>query len=753
MSPRLFLLTLLLAPSAAAQTPGSEPPPVPAFHLTARPLHALPPVEERLLDLIEGVCRAMARQQDARGAIVDPYLGREHQYATPYFAAAVGALLAHGRGADLQAAGIRAMTHATRSFAGGWRTIPDAHGEFFIAPLTHALADYRPHVPPDTLARWRSRMQTPVTRIMRNQTGRLNNWRTYAMKGEWARARAGLVPEEAARAYVEHAWHNQTQRERIAADRWNLYQDWSSDPQSHAVEAVGRGNLTALLADGYDGPSAAEMRRFVRRGSLAALLLQAPDGQTPPNGRTDNHVFNDVLYGLIFAAMAEDARTEGDSLLAGRYRRAAHLSLESIPRWHRPEGPEAGAFSITKNRFDPAERVGYQPASQWGNYNGAVALHLAEWLHAHRSVIAEQAAPTEIGGYAMATDPRFSSFTANAGGMHVFANLRGASVPKYDLSWTPLGVVRFGRAGWDGRLGPGDGEHDRTAGRPRAFSRGSGETADAYRAGSGLTFGPAWPESDADGDTLWVRIADVARHYRATPTVTFVHPLLVRFELTYHYATGRGGPYFRHAFTVTPDGVLTRLASPSDSAFALTIPLLEDDGAPLRTSVAGGIARTAYTADGDEQAFLALDPTAVLESGGPSLRSTYGWLRPVRVRPSTPAPGRTIDVFVYPHSPDDPSAETVRSSFRTTDDGFSSILGRVEGNLYIGRTAAGGVGDRIDLDGDGTDDVTFDTACAFVLQLRDGRVIASETDRAATMRYAGRTWRLTSYDPVSVSPR
>ena len=31
-----------------------------------------------------------------------------------------------------------------------------------------------------------------------------------------------------------------------------------------------------------------------------------------------------------------------------------------------------------------------------------------------------------------------SSFVANAGGMQVFANLRGATVTKYGRSWTPL---------------------------------------------------------------------------------------------------------------------------------------------------------------------------------------------------------------------------------------------------------------------------------------------------------------------------
>lgn len=735
----IALLAVGSSPAHAQDRPAALP--ELSFHLTARPWQPLDTPAVAYLDVLDGVCRVAARQQDDRGAIIDPYLEREHQYATPYFAFAVGTLLHAGRGEELREAGIRAMEHATASFAAGSTGIPDQHGEFFIAPLAKALELYADHVPPETLARWRTRLQTPLGEVMRNFTGRLNNWRTYAMKGEWVRAEAGLVDPEEAQAFIERAWTRQTQRTRIATDKWNLYQDWSSDPQSHAVEAVGRGNLLALVAEGYDGPSAGEMARFVRRGTQTSLLLQAPDGQGPPNGRTDNHVFNDVLYQLAFEVLAEDAWQRGAVDLAGQYRRAALLSFHSIDRWRRTDEPWAGSFFITKNFFEPGERVGYQPASQWGNYNGAVMLHLAEAYLARQTAIPEQPAPTEVGGYAFSTDARFASFFANAGGMQVVANLRGASVPKYGLSWTPLGVVRFGRVGWDGRLGPGDGEHDREAGTALSFSRGAGETADDYRAGSGLTFGPAWQEHGQ-----WIRIADLHTHYRATPEVAFAHPLLVRFSLTYAYVTGRGGPAFRHEFIVTPDGVLTRLTSPQDEPFALTIPLLENDGRPLQTEVAGGIARTRYEDGRDEQVFLSLNAEATLTPADEALQSTYGWLRPVRVQTDEPA----NLVFVYPRSPDDPSAEAVQASFQVTNDGFSSALGRVEGTLYVGRTSAGGEGDAIDLDGDGTADVTFSERCRFVLQLRDGAVTHAEADRPVAMRYDGRTIALDTHTPVAL---
>src|SRR5690606_6751753 len=151
---------------------------------------------------------------------------------------AVGVLLEAGRGPELRESGIRAMDHATRCLAGGSAEIPDRHGEFFIAPLAEALELYRAHVDEATWRDWQERLRTPLGGILEKQDGRTNRWRTDARKGAWLRARQGLVPRELAVEFIEAGWLRRTQRERIASDKWNLYQDWSSDPQSHAVEAV-----------------------------------------------------------------------------------------------------------------------------------------------------------------------------------------------------------------------------------------------------------------------------------------------------------------------------------------------------------------------------------------------------------------------------------------------------------------------------------------------------------------------------------
>ena len=403
--------------------------------------------------MVEGECRFSIRFQNAEGAIIDPFIKREHQYATPYFAYAVGALIAEGRALDLLPYGVKAMEHSTANFGAGVKAIPDEHGEFFIPVLTGALKLYAGHVPEQTMRRWRERMKKPLRDVVRGTT---NNWETYPMKGEWMRVQDGLAGRDQAVAFIEEAWRNR-HRARIAPAPWNVYHDRTSDPDTLSVEAVGRGNLLALASLGYDGPSGAEIRKLVEAGTELTMYLQDPSGQTPANGRTDDHVWVDVGYQLGFEVMAENTLKRGDARLAGQYRHAAMLAFQSIGRWRRSDGQWAGSHYVTKNHFDPALRVGYQPASEYSNYNGSLMYHLAEAAHARAHEIPEQPSPTEIGGYTVAMDAEFASVFANAGGFQMQANLRGQSPVTHANRWTPLGVVRFARSGWDTRLGPSDG--------------------------------------------------------------------------------------------------------------------------------------------------------------------------------------------------------------------------------------------------------------------------------------------------------
>ncbi len=725
---RLFATTVPAAPAADAAPSATAPPSV-GYHLTARPWQASDVTADTFLDAVEQVARAMSSYQDASGRIIDPFVGEEVQYSTPYYAFAIGVLVSAGRATDLLPGGVAAMDSATRQV--GADEVPDDKGGFFLPPLAQAIELYAPHVPADAVASWRQRMSaTSVEDLV--EGGQLHNHRTYAMKGEWLRAVAGLVDRNEAIAFVEENW-TQHQEWRLRDNELNLYRDETSDPDTFGVEPGGRVNLIALLDAGYDGPSRGEMEELLGAGTRNSMYLQDPTGQNPVGGRTDNHVWNDLVNGINFELMALRAAEAGDAALAGQYRRAASISVTSAGRWQLDDG----TYAITKNAFDTAERVGFQTDSHFSNYNGYMLYHMAEgYLLRQRgagaAAIDEAPAPSEIGGYAFRTSEDFAGAFANAGGMQLQAALRGDTQVEKENYWTPLGIDRISRAGWDSRLF-GDGARD-------AESR------------LGVSFAPTFVDSAGN----WKRLASIPDKYEGTFSVDFTHPLLVRAAITYEPAGGYDGPTFRNDLVITPDGILSTVTSAdATDPFGVTWPVLASDGTPTVTTITSDSA-TARMADGtDELAYLAVHDTAapgasVAANEFPSdaaVRGAYGDLLPVR---ATAAAGQANRTFVYPRNASDPTAAAVGESFEVTEAGFASALGRVEGDIYVGRTSAGGVGTGVDIDADGRQDVTFSESCGFVLQLdARGRVTAVETDRPVTATIGNRSLTLAAYAPAS----
>jgi len=464
------------------------------------------------------------------------------------------------------------------------------------------------------------------------------------------------------------------------------------------------------------------MWQMLERGTITSLLLQDPTGQCPPNGRTDNHVFNDVLYLLCFETMASRAEQEGKSDLAAAFHRAALLSYRSILRWKRETTPWTGAFFVTKNRMDPGQRVGYQPASNYGNYNGAVMYHLAEAANLSIASLRQQPAPTEIGGYAFETDQRFGSAVANAGGMQLFFTLRGDAKPRYETNWSVLGVVRLSRINWDSRLGPSDGYHDLKTGRA-------------------VSLCPAWREGKK-----WFSVAEEHRKFEASFSADFAHPMLVRCSMTYRPAQGSTVPAFVQEFVLTPDGVLVTLSAKGAEKFGIVLPVLVDDGRPLSTRFSPSSVRVSYGAQSDEQCYISLNPQSQVSTEDAPLLSSYGWQRPVRMT----SPSSVLRLFVYPRNPQSPTADEVQRSLRLTSTGFTSALGTLDGSVYRNRFAAGGSASSADVDGDRETDIDFDQVVGFIVQLENGEPRRIEVDRAVSARVKGRRIQLRAFTPVEL---
>jgi hypothetical protein len=715
MSPLKSLLTAtILAPAIAHAAPPTDPP-LPQYHLTPRPWSPLTNKKSEILDKVEGLVRFSQKHQDATGAIIDPFLKKEHQYATPYYAHALGVLLKNNRANELRDSGIKAMDWATHCFE---TNNASGHRVFYIHALVENLTLYKSHVSKETLATWKNRLKAKID----PSESKTYNWGTYLMLGDWLRYKAGLLERQPVVDLIEENW-KKNQRPRIVDTPLNLYHDTTSDPDTLAVEAVGRTNLLALIHHGYDGPSAKEITTAVEAGTKSSLLLMDPSGQMPTNGRTDNHVWADVGYQLSFEIMANRAWAKGDKQLAGQFRRAAQLTFNQLERWRRTDDPFAGSYFVTKNHFDPQLRLGYQKASQYSNYNGSLMHHLAEAHELLNPDIPQQPAPVEIGGYAFQLDDKFATAFANAGGMQLQFNLRAdtelsSGNPNY---WNALGLVRIGKTNWDTRLGPADG----------------------IRAGDtnlGVSFAPTFEE-----DGKWIRLASVPDRYEGKFSVQFQNPALVRCTVDYLPRQGKTGPSFRHAFTITPTGVLTTLTrTAGKEKFGVTLPLLTNDGRPLEISAKDRIATSRYSSKTDDQNFIALNPDATFTTE-PAIRSTYGDLTPIRATTKDDK----LQIFIYPRNSTDPPATEIRDKLKPDALAFPASTGIFLDELYQGPTCVGGTVQSIAIGGG---ILNFANPSGFVAQLENGKLTATETDRNVTATFGETTIEFKAFTPMCDFP-
>jgi hypothetical protein len=749
---RVFFFFLALAATAKGQSRQDTSPEV-RFHLTARPWAPVNQPKAELLDRVDRIIHALATLQyynakDAKdignGSIIDPYNAAEWQYSTAYFAFATATALSQGRAADLIDQGARAMDRATLEVATG--SVPQNHGEFVVAPTMKALRLFQSmqtrgmfpdSITPDRLAKWKSRMSAPREKFM--NMGVLQNWRTYASKGEWLRQQDGLISDGV--AWIESNWltpsgGSQRARFRRDADQYGIspyfltYHDDTGDPETFAYNGAAAGNILDMLESGYPGASAADMRRTVEYNLHSDLLYMGASGEAPAGGRTGDHVWNDIVYGNDFDAMAEISFRNGDLRAAGQYRRAAELAFRSAWRFQQ----EKGWFSVTKNLFDPSLKNHYATYSALTNYNGYVAIHTCEAYFARKTNIPEQPAPGEIGGYCVKLDPSYANTFLDAGGMQMQICTRGTV---HDLGsgvlWHTLGITRFSRAGWDSRLGPADGFVNPD------FS-------------AGASFCPAFVE-----DGHWKNVCTLPDRYEGRFIPEFIHPLLIRGTLVIAPEIGKPGPGFAMKITVTPDGALIdTMETSGTNLFGVVWPLIEYDGRTrLVTHAANQVASTAYPrmsgtmtmaspAEMDQENFIALNGGDRMDTTLPAVRGGYGDLLPIRVSGSNHGP---VQTFVYPRGAGDPSAESVLRSFTREGSDFSSVLGWVKGNLYMGRTSAGGQGSAMDL---GTGKVTFSRICNFILQLRQGKVTAVEADSAVAASVEGREVNLQPFTPVTL---
>ncbi len=451
------------------------------------------------LKLIAGEVDFWKTQQNAQGAIIDPYKKIEWQYSTPAYAHAAAALVAWQKRDDLLESAALAMDWATHSL--GQRAAANNHEDFYAPMLAHALRLLKPRVDTQRAARWEAELQFDPLKIYRAGPG-TSNWNVVALSGEALLQNMGVRTQY--KDYVEKALGGQSQHFRSP---YGLYLEGPM-----AYDHFPRLWLADLIADGYNGPYHAELTDTMRRAALTSLFMQSPWGELPAGGRSAHHQWNEAEQCVTYEVFAARALAGGDVALAGVYKRAAHLALASMRRWVR----SSGEMQIVKNWVNPAQNHAFEGYSAHSQYNllPMSMLAIAYERAASTEQIAEKPAPADVGGFVLNL-PELHKVFANASGTYIEIDTSA------DHHYDATGLIRVHMKNLAPQLGPSDSVLAKPSYRVPADSPQTQNTG----------VGVAWQ----DGDKQWHRMGDLssAQIQKVEVKTVSATPQRVEFEVTY----------------------------------------------------------------------------------------------------------------------------------------------------------------------------------------------------------------------------
>lgn len=545
------------------------------------------------LKVIDGEVRVMRQYQDATGRIIDPVQKKEVQYATPCYAHAVAALAASGfdKDPELLASGMLAMDAATTAMAAG--KVADNHGDFFTYPAMLALTLYTKAAPAERVAKWRASLASVDPQKLYSVRRGGNNWAVVNLSGEWLRVAAGLTTGT---AYLEARLVEQLKN----FTPLGMYNEGGNPlPYDHFPRIF----LAGIMQAGYRGASYAACRDLVWRGAWNSLFMMSPNGEFPTGYRSSQHIWNEAESAVTYELYSAQYAAAGRPAEAGAFKRAAHLSLQAIQRWLRPDG----SGYIVKNRYPIEARHGYEDYSSYSQYNLLACSMLAQAWQFADEAIAERPAPADFGGYVIPILEPFHKIFASAGGTYAEFDTRG------DHTYNPTGLLRVHVKGGNPQLGPSDGCAPKYSGR-----------------GVNLALGPSW--LDAQGTTR-----SLAELSPATPKVEILSetPAKAAFRVTYEGLKGRGeqgaGVTLTETVTVEPAGVTVadELSGAGVKGLRVNYPMLVFDGLEKTDIQMQGNAVTLRLA-GSGVKFAVTEPAgAVLRRTGKELGHRNGMVEPL----------------------------------------------------------------------------------------------------------------------------
>ncbi|MBQ8551436.1 MAG: hypothetical protein IJ428_01330 [Clostridia bacterium] len=189
------------------------------------------------------------------------------------------------------------------------------------------------------------------------------NWALFTGVSEFVRFREGIGGDM---EFIETQIGSQLKW----LDENGMYRDAPVHPPM-MYDIVSRGLFTTLLHFGYRGRYYTELDKVLRGAALLMLKMQSVTGEMAFGGRSNQFLHNETWMAVIFEYEAARYKKEGDPMLAGRFKEAAHRALSVVEAWL-----SKTPIGHIKNRFPTETKYGCEKYAYFDKYMITVASFL-----------------------------------------------------------------------------------------------------------------------------------------------------------------------------------------------------------------------------------------------------------------------------------------------------------------------------------------------------------------------------------------
>lgn len=330
----------------------------------------IPPPKTFFLECVD----ALATWPNADGGLIDPFVLKETQYGTAYYAQCLAQAMQVSGDAVRSENVAQVLKASLRHFENkGSRTIavlktgfliPKTFQEFMWPPIcktARILGDKLPRETHDLLSGLKIEEHV--------RKGPPTNWAAVWLLGEQIATKTFTRPSPVGLdAALEVFFSTRVEEEQ------GFYHE-PGHPNSYDLFA--RLHLGGLLHEEYDGAYRERLLTLEREGALRSLAWQMSDGSLSSAHRSTGQSWTDSAQIALFARqLAPTCPIDWDEDQRGAFASAAQKAYRSLVRWRRPDG----VLSPVQNTFSGYERLGYQGYTFDANYTPLALAFLGDAL-------------------------------------------------------------------------------------------------------------------------------------------------------------------------------------------------------------------------------------------------------------------------------------------------------------------------------------------------------------------------------------